>query len=82
MGRASHGMDFFNTRNQNIWAVENPHSFQETQLQQQLAINVWAEISDSPYELRLRLSGASCLQFLCEQAIANTGNLAYSVGPA
>jgi hypothetical protein len=69
----------FNTCNQNIRADENPHSFQETRIQQQIAISVRAEIFDSllpgPYEPRLRLSGASCLQFLSEQAIASPEGL-------
>jgi hypothetical protein len=50
-----------NTRNQHIWADENPHSFQGTRFQQQFAINVWAGITASlflsPYELPPLLSG-------------------------
>jgi hypothetical protein len=57
----------------NIWANENPHSFQETRFQQQSAINVWVgKIGDvflGTYVLLPQLLGAFYLQFLSEQLL-------------
>jgi hypothetical protein len=58
----------FNAHNQYTWAVENPHSFQETLFQQQFAISVWLGMIGIPLigscELHPWLSEASYLQFL------------------
>jgi hypothetical protein len=81
-------MELFTTSNQNVWADENPHSFQEIRIPQEFAISVRAV----PSQVRMKYcfnsqGGASCLQFLSEQATANTkrptiGNMADSVATA
>lgn len=58
----------FNTHNDHIWAVENPHAIRRRVAQIRFSVNVWAGIMGDhligPYLLPSRLTGPNYLLFL------------------
>lgn len=58
----------FNSRNNHVWAEENPHTIRSTRFQQKFSVNVWAGIIDGrligPHLLPNRLTGPIYLTFL------------------
>ncbi|GFV03492.1 uncharacterized protein TNCV_5060331 [Trichonephila clavipes] len=58
----------FNTHNDHIWAVENPHAIRRRAAQIRFSVNVWAGIMGDhligPYMFPCRLTGLNYLLFL------------------
>lgn len=58
----------FNTRNNHVWAFENPHAIVQRKFQHKFSVNVWAGIIDGhligPYILPDKLNGPTYLVFL------------------
>ncbi|GFT07829.1 uncharacterized protein TNCV_1214221 [Trichonephila clavipes] len=68
MRHPSQGKGIFNTHNDHIWAVENPHAIRRRAAQIRFSVNIWAGIMGDhligPYLFSCRLTGLNYLLFL------------------
>lgn len=73
----------FNSRNEHVWALENPHAMKQSHFQHRWRINVWAGILGDriigPYFLNHTMNGENYLMFLRELLSEELDELPLSV---